>query len=869
MKTASPDGDQILGSRQNSTFDSILSQNDELFRLIADTAPVMIWVSGTDKLCTYFNKRWLDFTGRPLQSELGNGWAEGVHPDDLSACLAIYTDKFERREEFQMEYRLRRHDGEYRWIFDTGSPRFNSDQSFAGYIGSCIDVSERKRTEEALRESEERFRIATRAGKMFAYEWDAATDVITRSGDCAHILGLDEQTPFTGQKALNKVHPEDLIKLKAAIAELSPQTPDLQVCYRMLRPHGDVIWIERKSTAHFNEQGKLVRVTGMMADITERKLAEESQSLLRKLLDGSNDAFEVIDPQTMRFLDVNEKACQELGYSREELLSLTVQDIDPHAGDSCRTRVFGEIERAGFLILDSIHRRKDGSVFPVELNIKLVHLDRSYIVCVSRDISERKRAEQELDVFHNLYVEASLGIAVEDLDGKILLANPALCSILGYTIEELLRMHCSEFADAEDSQDDWTQFKRMRAGAISRYSIEKRYRKKDGTKIWGRLNVCLLHRASETAPLALALVEDITVRKLAEEALRNKEAQLLQAQRIAGLGSWQWDPVADVVVWSEELYRIAGRDPNLPAPNYQRELWQFFTAESWARLRDVVDKALRDGTPYEIDLEMIRPDGNMRWIVGRGEAMYDSNGGLMQLRGTVQDITERKQAEAALSSLGRRLISAQETERSRIARDLHDDIGQRLALLTVTIEEMRRSAPDMPDELHSNLEDLLRQISDISSDVQAISHELHSHKLEHLGVVVAMRGFCKELSYQQKVEITFRNQDVPPHVPQEIALCLFRVLQEALHNAVKHSQVRYFEVELRGTTEAIYLTVHDGGVGFDPDTAFRGRGLGLTSMQERVKLVNGDIVITSQPKRGTTLRACVPFYAEQIAEAAG
>ncbi len=127
-----------------------LRESEARFRLVANTAPVLIWTSGTDKKCDYFNNPWLEFTGRPLEAELGDGWADGVHPDDSNGCLQIYTEAFDRRESFEMQYRLRRHDREYRWLLDKGVPRFNPDDSFAGYIGSCIDITERKLAEEAM-----------------------------------------------------------------------------------------------------------------------------------------------------------------------------------------------------------------------------------------------------------------------------------------------------------------------------------------------------------------------------------------------------------------------------------------------------------------------------------------------------------------------------------------------------------------------------------------------------------------------------------------------------------------------------------------------------------------------------------------------
>ncbi len=139
-----------------------IRESEKRFQVMADTAPVLIWLSGEDRLRYYFNKPWLDFTGRTLEQEMGSGWAEGVHPDDLARCLDIYLSAFEARKPFEMEYRLRRHDGEYRWILGIGTPRFLEDLHFAGFIGSCIDVTERKHAEDTLIENEHRQRVFLR-----------------------------------------------------------------------------------------------------------------------------------------------------------------------------------------------------------------------------------------------------------------------------------------------------------------------------------------------------------------------------------------------------------------------------------------------------------------------------------------------------------------------------------------------------------------------------------------------------------------------------------------------------------------------------------------------------------------------------------
>jgi signal transduction histidine kinase len=213
----------------------------------------------------------------------------------------------------------------------------------------------------------------------------------------------------------------------------------------------------------------------------------------------------------------------------------------------------------------------------------------------------------------------------------------------------------------------------------------------------------------------------------------------------------------------------------------------------------------------------------------------------------------------SLSSVNGRLIEAQEAERARIARDLHDDIGQRLALLALALQQVKDLLPDSSGgEAAASLDALQKQTAEIIGDVQTLSHELHPPRLLHVGVVPAMRSFCGELSGQKSAEIDFRYEDVPVGVPPDVSLCLFRVLQEALHNAVRHSGARHFDVHLRGTGDAIDLTIRDEGVGFDVDAANRGLGLGLTSMKERLKLVGGELFIESRSTRGTTVLARVP-----------
>jgi signal transduction histidine kinase len=251
-----------------------------------------------------------------------------------------------------------------------------------------------------------------------------------------------------------------------------------------------------------------------------------------------------------------------------------------------------------------------------------------------------------------------------------------------------------------------------------------------------------------------------------------------------------------------------------------------------------------------------------RWEVRPWKNPDGTVGGILVF---AEDITHRKQMEETLADMTRKLIEGQEQDRARIGRDLHDDINQQLAMLAVEIDQLRR-APRLSSKIKTRLTEVRDRIHRVATDVQSISHQLHSPQLELIGIVAATRSLCREFAARQKVTIDFTHDDIPEIVPHEVSLCLFRVLQEALHNAVKHSNVRHYEVRLSRSGKELHLTVSDRGMGFDAKTAMSGGGLGLVSMRERVRLVNGKIVINSRPMGGTSIQVRVPLGSDHTAK---
>ncbi len=346
------------------------------------------------------------------------------------------------------------------------------------------------------------------------------------------------------------------------------------------------------------------------------------------------------------------------------------------------------------------------------------------------------RADDQL--FYDAFKASPVGIALEDLEGRPLFANPALCSILGFSEEEMRSKHCVEFSPPEDAEQDSALFEQLRQGLIDSYDLEKRFFRKDGTLIWGRLGISLMKTPDGSAPLVVATVVNISDKRAAEEKLQ--------------------------------------------------------------------------------------------------------------------------QSEASLRILTGHLIRAQEEERARFARELHDDVNQRLALLAANLDRLIQDLPASADEFRREVGSAKKEAEELGNDIQALSHRLHSSKLELTGLPKAAASFCRELSDHQKVEIEFHAENIPNELSKEISLCLFRVLQEALQNALKHSGSRHFQVSLGVASNEIYLTVSDSGRGFDPAEAMKGCGLGLTSMKERLRLVNGELSIDTRLQSGATICARVPLH---------
>ena len=390
------------------------------------------------------------------------------------------------------------------------------------------------------------------------------------------------------------------------------------------------------------------------------------------------------------------------------------------------------------------------------------------------------------------------------------------------------------------------------------YAAEFRILRPDGTMRWVAARGKFYYSPEGEPERMLGMSVDITERKLMEVTLRESEERLRLAAQAGKMYAFDWDVLSDVIIRSGEATQILGLTGESVRLTKQ-ELLASVHPEDRATFTAANSEPTPESPSSQISYRLLRPDGSILWLERTGHAIFDEQGRMVRMMGMVADVTERKLAEEALAKVGGRLIEAHEQESTRIARELHDDIGQRLALLANNLALMEQHPPDSVAEVRNSVHEQLKRLNEIAADVQAMSHRLHSSKLQLLGIVAAANGFCQELAEQHEVEIGFTHVGIPSTVPDHVSLCLFRVLQEALQNAVKHSGARHIDAELRGGPDEILLDVRDSGLGFDPEAVVNNRGLGLVSMQERVNLVKGAFSIDSRPGRGTTIHVRVPL----------
>jgi len=738
------------------------------------------------------------------------------------------------------------------------------------------EVAERQRTEEALAAHQRTlngFFDASPAGMAI---FDSALRYLQINQTLAEINGLSIQEHLgrTVREVVPKLAPtvEPILR---GVFESGQPVLNFEISGEVPSQPGVVrYWV----LSYFpipGPTGSPVAVGAVVVEITQRKRAEEelreSEGLFRELTENIHEVFWISDPKTTRILYVSPayervwgRTCQGV---YENPMSF-VEGIHPDDRESM-LKVLREIKTQGNGFQKEYRVvRPDGSVrwiFDRGFPIRNAAGELVRVAGIAEDITERKAAEVALkqadDHLRRVLDTTPALIHTGRPDGYLDYFNQRWLKYTGLSLEDVQGWAWTNVIHPEDVEGIVNRWRASLASGEP-FQHEARLRRADGVYRW------MLHRKVPLRDEHGNIVKwygsstDIEDRKQAEEAMRQSESELAEAQRVARIGSWTFDVAADTIRWSEELYRIFDVEKTVVGGTYETFLSRIHPDDR-ARVLQVNAEVRSNGKPFEVEYRIKTRSGQLKHIREIGYARKDGAGAVSGLFGTAQDITERKLAEVRLRLMSKRLVEAQEAERRRIARELHDEVGQTLTALKLGLQVSERQTAKAARE---SVREAERRVDELLARVRTMSLDLRPTMLDDLGLLPALLWHFERFTTNTGMREDFQHSGLENRrFPAEIETAAYRIVQEALTNAARHSGVKEVAVRVLADQTMLRVQVADRGSGFEPEVALAaGTSTGLSGIRERATLLGGEFEIESAPGRGTQLRVSLPVGGHEL-----
>ncbi|MGO8786714.1 MAG: PAS domain S-box protein [Terriglobia bacterium] len=739
---------------------------------------------------------------------------------------------------------------------------------------------ERKRAEEALRESEERWRSVFENSAIGVALTDLDGHFLATNPVYQKMVGYNEEE-LRGLSFL-EITQEDYREANwALIAELlAGKRQQFQIEKQYRRKDGSLVWVRNSVSLVPGTENAPRFLMALSEDITERKRAEEA---LRRseasLAEGQRLAhtgswtynpsgfFDHWSQEMFRIYGFDPAngaptLAQYLGtvYPQDrEFVAGTIEKTVAQGMDyDVKKRILrpdGELRHVrcvGVPVFDNgILRSVVGTAVDVTEQEQLTQ-------ALQHSFEEVRRSEER---WRAVFENSAVGIALTDcVSTQFQAANLAFQKMVGYPEEELRALSFMDITHEDDREANRRLLAELLDGSRQSYAMEKRYRRKDGSILWVNLHASLVPGTESIPRFSLAIVEDITERKRAEEALRDSEERFRTIFETAGVGMALVDLEGHPIKTNPTLRQMLGYSEE----EFSRLAFTEFTHPDdrqldW-RLYSEVAAAKRDR--YNIEKRYIRKGGGLVWGMLVVSLVKDRHGCPMYCVGMVEDISERKRAEVELQrsrdrlrALAARLQKIREEERTKVAREIHDELGQALTAIKIELSSLSH---DMPAEKKQRSESIMQLVDETIQSVRRISTELRPAVLDALGLVAAVEWAAEEFEARTGTKCQL---DLPRHevvIDHEHATALFRIFQETLTNVVRHASASEVNIRLGRENGNLYLEVHDNGKGVNEDQLSAGSSLGILGMRERALLLGGELTLTSAPGEGTTVRARIP-----------
>ena len=617
-------------------------------------------------------------------------------------------------------------------------------------------------------------------------------------------------------------------------------------------------------------------------------LPQDSAQLYAAVFQNSRQFIAILSPDGM-LLEANQSAAEISGLSIAELRGVRLCEASCWGvSGACRGAFCAALDAAAAGRTSRLEARiesgpRRGTMLDVTITpLRMAGGPVTHLLAEGVDISARTQVEialrdsrvhlqQSLDELEQVYREAPVGLCVMDRNFCYVRINAQLAAINGRSVEEHIGRNIADILP-NLSDDLATVYRHVfeTGKPILNQPFSAPLPGEGGVERHWRLDLYPSRREDGEVVRILVVVQEVSELVWSRQEVEGQRARLERqkrdldhAQRIAGMGSWEWELGDEALFWSKGLYLLAGREPSLPPPSFH-DRKRYYTPDSWARLRVATSVAASSGRPYAEELQFIREDGEQRWVLAQGEGERNARGRIVRLHGTLQDITERRRLEPErlehsrrLSTLSRRLVAVQEEERRRLAGMVHDVVSPNVAALKINLGIIQARLPArMAADLGKPLEDSRALLDDTHQSLRSLCADLRPASLDYGGLVSAIDHYAQAYSQRSGIVVDLALSGVEQRLPPDVESLLFRIVQEALTNCVKHASASHVHIRLEHDATHASLDIHDDGIGFDLNELGQGEhkpGIGLLTMRERAEFAGGNIRIESRPGAGTRI----------------
>lgn len=795
-----------------------------------------------------------------------------MHPGDAAAVWEKCQASLAARQPCSNEYRILHRTGETRWVWDQAHGVYSPGGGLLHIEGLLMDITPRKRAEAALRIREEWLRLSLRAANIGLWDWDVITNQVAYSPEWKSQLGYAaEEIGSAFAEWESRVHPDDLAPtLERVRRALAAGETAYEVEFRMRHKDGAWRWIYTRAEIFRDDRGQAVRVIGCHVDITERRQAEENlrraEERYRSIFEHAVEGIYQSTPAG-RYLTVNPAMAGIYGYASPEAMVQEVTDIGRqiYADPEDRRKLQALLHAQGGLgVFECQMRRRDGSLIWIRQSARALRDASGQVICFEgsvEDITERREAEEELRRQHALVTAVVEGtsdaVFAKDLAGRYLIINAAGARALGRPAAEILGHTDAEFVP------EATARRFREADAVVVASGQAQTQEETGMMAGVRR---AWHAAK--SPLRDAEGRIIGVIGVSRDITEQKQAEAERARLWSVLEA----SLNEIYVFDAQSLRFeyvnaaALRNLGYSAGAMRTltplDLKPAFTAATFAELVQPLRRHEREEVVFQT--EHHRADGS-RYPVEVHLQLVD-NGGPPVFLAIINDLTERKQAEAELVQLSGRLLRAQDAERRRLAREIHDSTAQTFAALAMNLAVLDRSAAGLDEAGRALLAECETQVRRGTAELRTLAYLLHPPALEALGLARAIHDYAEGFARRSGVRVELDVAEPPDRLPPETELALFRVLQESLGNLHRHSGSATAAIRLAQDAETVVIEVRDTGRGLAAAALAAANsgsarfGVGIAGMRERLRLLGGRLEIEAALP-GVRVRATLPLPA--------